>query len=93
MPYQNQNGPQNGQARYETEFYLNVRDPSVDGETSTKVGSIKLSGYSEYFVELFAAFRANPEAMTEFVKTLELDIQSAKPSGGKSAFLSKVAAS
>ena len=83
------NGP-NGQARNETEFYLNVRDPSVDGETSTKVGSIKLSGYSEYFVELFAAFRANPESMKDFVNTLEIDIQSAKPSGGKSAFLSKV---
>jgi hypothetical protein len=91
MPYPN-NGPQNGQTRPEVEFYMNIRDPAEDGST-TKVGSVKLSAYNEYFVDLFAAFRANPELMDEFTKTLVIDIKSAKPAGGKSAFLTKHAAS
>jgi hypothetical protein len=91
MAYPNNNGPQNGQNRPVTEFYLNVRDPADDG-SSTKVGSIKLSAYNEYFVELFTAFKANPELIEEFVKTLVIDIKSATPAGGKSAFLTKIAA-
>ena len=91
MTYQNQNGPQNGQNRPVTEFYLNVRDPAEDS-SSTKVGSIKLSAYNDYFVELFAAFKKDPALIDEFVKTLVIDIKSATPAGGKSAFLSKHAA-
>ena len=85
------NGPQNGQNRPVTEFYLNVRDPSEDG-TTTKVGSLKLSAYNDYFVELFQAFKKDPALIEEFVKTLVIDIKSATPAGGKSAFLTKNAA-
>ena len=95
MPYPNNArnaGPNRGSQddKVPVSYFMNIRDPSADGESTTKVGTIRISAYNDFFTGIIEAFDNDPESMETFIKGLVIDIKSAKPAGGGSAFLDKM---